>query len=328
MIYDVAVIGGGPAGLACGIWLARHNKSCIIFEKKSQLKGKVCGDGLSNHCMWVLDKMGIDTEDLLKLGGKKVERNITSAFGRIEQRYYAAKQGYKGVAVGLSRDVFDGYLKKIALDEGCTIRMGHEVKKADSVCGYYVIDNMYEARELVFACGAVGGGSFGIEIPKDVPAGISARVYGDCNLASDAFYFKYDNKFGNGYAWLFPVGEKLWNYGVWSGDKKKDIKKLFKEVENRLFGTYFSSCSYERMPKGAIIGATRGESRKMKSNCIGDCGYVASYESGEGISFAIENGIRRAEAIIRKKEISEFIKIPEYGFKNDIKVININQVMV
>jgi thioredoxin reductase (NADPH) len=33
-IYDVAIVGGGPAGLAAGIYAARDNLKAIIFEKK------------------------------------------------------------------------------------------------------------------------------------------------------------------------------------------------------------------------------------------------------------------------------------------------------
>ena len=37
--YDIAVIGGGPAGLACAITAARSGKRVALFEKNSFLGG-------------------------------------------------------------------------------------------------------------------------------------------------------------------------------------------------------------------------------------------------------------------------------------------------
>ena len=34
-MYDAIIIGGGPAGLTAGIYLARANKKTLIIEKES-----------------------------------------------------------------------------------------------------------------------------------------------------------------------------------------------------------------------------------------------------------------------------------------------------
>lgn len=104
--YDVIIIGAGPAGLTCGLQLAKAGKSCLVIEQREELRGKVCGDGLSSHCMQVLKKINIQEDELVSLGGKKVYRNITSNFGQLEQRYYCKSKEYENYAFGLSRDVF------------------------------------------------------------------------------------------------------------------------------------------------------------------------------------------------------------------------------
>jgi flavin-dependent dehydrogenase len=43
---DVAVIGGGPAGLAAGIELARRGLSVHLFEKRPEIPDKACGEGI------------------------------------------------------------------------------------------------------------------------------------------------------------------------------------------------------------------------------------------------------------------------------------------
>jgi|GEM_PF-1819554 len=327
MDYDVIIIGAGPAGLTCGLQLAKAGRSCLIIEQREELRGKVCGDGLSSHCIQVLKKINIQEDELVLLGGKKVYRNITSNFGQLEQRYYCKSKEYENYAFGLSRDIFDSYLLHLVRKAGGEVRLGWKVSKVEKYKSEYIVDSTFRAKKVVLACGAIGGNKLGVFKPKDLPVGISARVYGDCNLASDAFYFKYDWQYGEGYAWLFPVGEKLWNYGVWSVDKRKDINSLFKQLEQRIKHTYFSNSYYDRVPKGALIGATK---KKIKSNmlpCIGDCDYIASFESGEGISFAIESGYHQATAIINDMK-TEVVRTPTRGaFGSEVKILNRESLM-
>lgn len=311
MKYEVIIVGAGPAGLACGLTLARAGKKCLILERRLELTGKVCGDGLSSHCMQVLKKIDIQEQDLIALGGKKVFSNITSNFGEIEERRYCRNEGYEAYAYGLSRDVFDGYLLKLAKEAGCEVLTGRTVSSVTRNGSGCLVDGTYTADRVVLACGAIGGQKLGISKPADVPVGISARIRGDCRLPADAFYFKYDWQYGDGYAWLFPVGERLWNYGVWSADRRKGVKRLFAEFEAQMTKTYFLNYCYERQPKGAVIGATRCVSADTgQIPRIGDCAYIARYESGEGISYAIESGRLLADAILHDRS-PEKVLIPD-----------------
>lgn len=318
MKYDVIIAGAGPAGLSCGLRLARAGKRCLILEKREQLTGKVCGDGLSSHCMEVLKTVGISEEDLAALGGKKIRRNVTSSYGRLEQRYYRKSSGFEDYAWGLSRDVFDPWLLSLVRASGGEVRLGCEVSKIEKRSGGYVVNEAFFADCVVIACGAAGGARFGISRPADLPVGMSARVWGDCNLAPDAFYFKYDWQYGKGYAWLFPVGERLWNYGVWSAEKRRDIKRLFFCLEERLSQVYFSEMHYERQPGGALIGATRRQKSAGAFPRIGDCAFEASYVSGEGISFAIESGWQQATAILENREAKRVYMPEKWAFGEEM----------
>lgn len=320
MNYDIIIIGAGPAGLACGLTLARAGKKCLILERRRELTGKVCGDGLSSHCMQVLKNINIQEKDLISLGGKKIYRNVTSNFGEIEERRYCRNEGYEDYAYGLSRDVFDGYLLRLAREAGCEVMTDRTVLSIRKNGSGYLVDGSLTADRVVLACGAIGGQKLGVAKPDDVPVGMSARVYGDCRLPSDTFYFKYDWQYGEGYAWLFPVGERLWNYGVWSADRREEVKRLFAEFEEQMKKTYFSDCSYERKPKGAVIGATRHmPTDGTKIPRIGDCAYISCFESGEGISYAIESGRLQAEAILHDRD-PEKVPVPERNaYANEVK---------
>jgi len=43
---DVAIVGGGPAGLVCGYYLAKAGKKVVLFEKKLSIGGGMWGGGI------------------------------------------------------------------------------------------------------------------------------------------------------------------------------------------------------------------------------------------------------------------------------------------
>lgn len=81
MIYDVAVIGGGLAGLATAIQMADLNKKVILFEKKQYPFHRVCGEYISMESWGFLNRMGLDlkNEDLPMIS----KLNISSPSGKL-----------------------------------------------------------------------------------------------------------------------------------------------------------------------------------------------------------------------------------------------------
>ena len=62
--YDAAIAGGGLAGLALSIQLARQGYSVILFEKEKYPLHKVCGEYISMESWDFLTSLGIDLENL------------------------------------------------------------------------------------------------------------------------------------------------------------------------------------------------------------------------------------------------------------------------
>ncbi len=326
-VYDIIIVGAGPAGLTAARFLSAAGKQVLVLEKRdSSLSGKVCGDGLSSHCIKVMERLGISEEDLQSLGGVKVLRNITSEHGKLRQRFYKENDEFASFSYGVSRDRLDNFLCQLAVNEGAEIRFGRNVKTVVKEKDRYIIDNHLTAKKVIYACGAASGlPTVAANKLSLLPAGISARVIGDCKLPNDAFYFKYDFHYGNGYAWIFPVGDHIWNYGIWTVDRKKDLNVLFHELEEHLKNTYFSELVYERKPKGALVGADLRGNRILPSDdliCIGDSALHADVRSGEGISFAMEGGWRIARSII-DNEPAKKIYVPQsqWSFNHGIMEI-------
>ena len=56
---DVLIVGGGPAGAACGYWLAKAGHDVLIVERKAFPREKTCGDGLTPRAVYQLEEMGL-----------------------------------------------------------------------------------------------------------------------------------------------------------------------------------------------------------------------------------------------------------------------------
>jgi menaquinone-9 beta-reductase len=57
--FDVAVAGGGPAGLATAIFAARAGLSTVLFDRRSGPPDKACGEGLMPAGVGVLEALGV-----------------------------------------------------------------------------------------------------------------------------------------------------------------------------------------------------------------------------------------------------------------------------
>ena len=59
IVYDVLVVGGGPAGAAAAYWLAERGRRVLVVEKKRFPREKTCGDGLTPRAVRQLHDMGL-----------------------------------------------------------------------------------------------------------------------------------------------------------------------------------------------------------------------------------------------------------------------------
>lgn len=294
--YDVIIIGGGPAGLACSICLIQNDISCLIIEKNSNLTGKVCGDALTVSALSLLKKIGIDPTTI---EGKKVFSKITYKNGVRREQSFSELFG-SDFEYGISHDFLLGNILNHALENGAEIEWNHKCYNIKPWNEGYCIDEIYLANEIVLANGADGSRIIGKKLPDDLPVGMSARIQGKCAFSDESFHFFYNDYYENGYTWVFPIGNDTWNIGVY-GCARKNLRRLYYDFEKEVFGSN-SGIKYLRKPKGALIGATKD---RVANNSpfwvVGDCAFSANYETGEGISFAIRDGIDVAYKIINKK---------------------------
>jgi flavin-dependent dehydrogenase len=120
--FDVAIIGGGPAGSSAGTLLAQAGRRVIIFEKAKFPRFSV-GESTLPAALNTLERMGVKEKIdaggfLIKYGGE-----IVSACGQRVRFYF--RNGLKAkrpTAYQVLRSEFDRILLDHAAENGCEVR--------------------------------------------------------------------------------------------------------------------------------------------------------------------------------------------------------------
>ena len=110
----VVIVGGGLAGLASGIHLARAGVPVTIIEKSRFPKHKVCGEYISNEVLPYLKWLDADVSVLNPVTINRFE------FSTISGKSVGAHLPLGGF--GISRYALDNFLYEKALENGCIIK--------------------------------------------------------------------------------------------------------------------------------------------------------------------------------------------------------------
>jgi len=151
--YDVAIIGGGLAGLALSIQLAKKNYSVVLFEREKYPFHKVCGEYVSMESWNFLEGLGLP---LSSMNLPAIDTlNLTAPNGKS----FTARLPLGGF--GISRYTIDSLLSNIAKESGVHLL---EESKVENVSfgqnfsvGYSTHDNReVQQIESLACCSAFG----------------------------------------------------------------------------------------------------------------------------------------------------------------------------
>ncbi|HEX5184906.1 MAG TPA: FAD-dependent monooxygenase [Allosphingosinicella sp.] len=116
------IVGGGPAGSAAGIGLARAGIAATILERQAEPQDVVCGGFLGWDALAALRALGIDAA---AMGARPIARlRLVSARDRAEAALPRA-------AAGLSRRALDRALLAAAEAAGARVSRGRAARSAD-----------------------------------------------------------------------------------------------------------------------------------------------------------------------------------------------------
>ena len=297
-IYDVIVVGGGPAGSSAAYFLSRAGKRVLIIEKERLPRYKMCGGGLSVR--FLRQQFPFSFDPITKTSIKSVSyiykdqaRTIPLAPGAIDT---------------VMRDDLDAYLLQ---QSGAEVILDTAVVRVSEREASVEVETRaglrYSAAYLIGADGAnsVVAHALGLRPHRMMAAAVEAEL-----PVSPEVMQRFDQRmlfiFGEihyGYLWIFPKHDHL-TIGIGAlHPKPGELQKTLKVVMSH-YGISLEATPLYGHP--IPIYTRRERLSSPRTLLVGDAAGLADPLSGEGIRFAIKSGRLAAESILsgRSKDYS------------------------
>ncbi len=146
--YDVAIIGGGLAGLSLAIQCAKAGFSTALYEKETYPFHKVCGEYISLESEPFLESLGISITALQLPFIKQL--NITDGYGNLYD-FQLPLGGF-----GISRFMLDYLLCNIALQHGVHVYTDTKVQDVAFANNQFTITTNQHQHAATLAVGSFG----------------------------------------------------------------------------------------------------------------------------------------------------------------------------
>lgn len=294
MIYDFIIIGSGPAGSVASYCLQKQGLKCLLLEAQKERNEKTCGGYLTWSAINLLNQIGMNTDYLLENGAQKIEHLVQLRDEDCKNHnHHCGEYG-----IGCKRLLLDNWLTECAAKVGVQVEYGEKVRSFSKLGDKFEV-NKYYGKKLVFATGARGFISKDSRIAHSEQSfGISAHVRWNGKLNNKTIYFWYLDNEKNDYFWAIPIGNDIWNIGVWFQQlPERKPQELFYECANRYLFSQSTEYNYILKPRGAFCGNVN-MTPFLPENCygIGDFAGCNIATTGEGLRYAVQSAIQFSDS--------------------------------
>jgi flavin-dependent dehydrogenase len=304
---EVIIVGGGPAGSSCARQLHRQGVQCLILDKATFPRLKLCAG-------WITPEVVADLEmDVADYPHRFLTFEVTHV------HLYGLGFRMRSPQHSIRRFELDDWLLRRA---GVRVEQ-HAVKRIERKRGGYLIDGEYECEYLVGA-GGTGCPVYRTLFRKANPRASLLQVValehelpfrwgdGDCHL----WFFE---KGLPGYSWYVPKEDGFLNLGV--GAMAERLKRRGDHIRGHwddfvagLRRRGLITRELELDPQGHSYYLRSGVDIARCDNAfvIGDAAGLATRDMAEGIGPAVRSGILAARAIAEGAEYS-LESVPAYS---------------
>ena len=302
---EVLILGGGVAGCAASIALARKGRGVTLIEREPTPRHKVCGEFLSGEALEDLHALGID---VASLGAVPIN------YVRLAAARRAAEAPLPFPAASLTRKALDTALITAAIAAGVRVQRGRSVQSLSRATGNLwqaTLDDgaTYEAPTAFLATGKHD--LHGHECrPKDPHQWVAFKMYFQLSAAQTADLADASELtlYSGGYGGVQPVEDSITNFccvvqrryfaraGLrWEGLLAK-MQQGCPHLAMRLDGAkplLDKPITVTHIPYGYIRRTTEDG-----LYCVGDQAVVIPSFTGDGISVALHTARRAAAAYL------------------------------
>lgn len=297
---DAVVVGSGPCGAVAARSLAARGWRVALVDRHAFPRQKVCGDALLPDAFEILRGQGL-ADAVVGAGHPSSVLSVFSP-GGYEVRV-------SGEFLTVRREVLDVLLHRAAIQLGAepiVAAVGSVSENPDGVCVELRSAPTLQARACILATGADTRLLRSLQpVIAPAPTAVASRCYVQSSRPLDRLVVTYDRGLGPAYAWIFPVGDGLFNVGVGSvyrSQRRFDHRSLFER-----FTTVFPEAR-ALMATGQIVSPLRSAPLRCGLDqhalrpgrlCLG-AGEAAGSTfpfTGEGIGKAMATGLLAADAV-------------------------------
>lgn len=316
--FDLAIVGGGPAGSAAA-WQARQaGARVVVLDKADFPRDKPCGDGLTARAVSYLQKMGL-AEQVAEF--HRVNRVTVFSPSRWELSF-PRRPGMPDHGHTVSRTLLDTLLLRHAEAAGAEVREGAEVSAPILDARGRVTGVTLKGGEQVLADAVIAADGAYSPIKRALKldsayngySAIAIRAEMDANRPdSDSLDIYLKLRFGGdqlpGYGWVFPMGDGRFNIGLGYVNSYKNWQAI---NATQFLGEFLATLPrdwelppVEELKKSKMVrawrlpmGFTAWPPWRPGVLFAGDALGAGKPASGAGISKALESGLAAGECAI------------------------------
>jgi len=323
-LWDVVIIGAGPAGAIAAVHLAANHHRVLLLDRKKFPREKVCGDALLPDALRCLDTIGIG--EMVRAAGYPISTSvlISPSLNEVE---------IPGQYLTIKRSLLDMIVAQKAVDMGAVFACGEVKQLAVEPDG--LVSFMIQGSEKRFRA-RIGIVATGVDIrllrklnwsARKKPSGIGLRCYIRSSLVLDRLvisFVMHDRFTVPGYGWVFPMRDHEYNvgFGLLSPDR---VRKRTINLKTN-FNIFIDAFPLARELMQQSDRTTALQAAALRYDFEGAYPFVngpivAVGETigttlpfiGEGNGKAMESGQLAAEVISKALDSDDLSKLSQYG---------------
>ena len=334
MVYDLIIVGGGPAGAGAALYARRQGLKTLLLDKDKFPRDKICGDALSGKSVAILLELGL-LEQVRALPGAAINRVVFGSPDHsavdIDLKEHDLHNSLTGQVLPMEgfvirRQVFDHFLFERARQaadncvEQFTVR--DLVFEHGQVCG---VRGRQEGGEEVEYRGRVVLGCEGFNSVVARKTGLYRHdgehwlvalrcYYENVQELTDQIELHFVDDILPGYFWIFPLENGCANVGIGLGhnDIKShnvDLKESLRQViASDAFRARFAQARPLEGPVGwnLPIGSKQRQIHGAGFLLLGDAAGLIDPFTGEGIGNALYSARFAAQTVAEACEAGDF----------------------
>ncbi len=293
--FDIAIVGGGLAGLTAGILAAKSGWRVVLIEKKSYPFHKVCGEYISLESEKILLHLGLPMQDWHLPRIEKFTLTATSG------NRFDAKLPLGGI--GISRFTLDNFLKGQLVAAGGVVLSPAKTTAIHRKSSDFQLETTDHSFPLISARAVLG--SFGRNKPQFIPDSNSAeksqthlgvKFHVQADLPKDTIGLHH---FPGGYCGISAVEDNLFCMCyLLKADFSKQMKGNLDVIEAELLGKnpflkrYLSD--FEKVTERVSTAGVFFAARPIVDDglmFLGDAAGMIPPLAGNGMSMAIHSAV-------------------------------------